>query len=157
MSVSTFVDTNVLVYRFDNDEPAKQARAREILDTEGKGRDLVLSTQVLQEFYVSVIRKLSRPLAESDALEAVRHLTALSVVHVDVELITIAIIFSQEHKISFWDALIVATARSAGCRELLTEDLQDGWRIDGLEVVNPFRDVNEALPQPVSGHTSGSG
>lgn len=62
MSDKTFLDTNVLVYRFDDDEPAKQARAREILDTEGPRGSLVLSTQVLQEFYVTVTRKLARPL-----------------------------------------------------------------------------------------------
>ncbi|MCP4664067.1 MAG: PIN domain-containing protein [bacterium] len=142
MSDRTFIDTNVLVYRFDKDTPGKQARARQVLDTEGLRGKLVLSTQVLQEFYVTVTRKLARPLEETAALEATRHLMALHVVQVDVDLISSAIVLSQDHKTSLWDALIIEAARRAGCRKLLTEDLQDGWKIDGLEIVNPFRDLS---------------
>jgi predicted nucleic acid-binding protein len=139
MSDKTFLDTNVLVYRFDDDEPVKQARAREILDTEGPSDSLVLSTQVLQEFYVTVTRKLARPLSKDDAFEATRYLMELNVVSIDVGLVARAIELSQAHKISLWDALIIHSARQGGCQKLLTEDLHDGWMVEGLEISNPFR------------------
>lgn len=141
MSGRVFIDTNVLVYRFDNDEPAKQSRARDILDTEGPRGTMVISTQILQEFYVSVTRKLAKPLTESDAWQATRHLMALPVVQIDVELISRAISFSQAHRASFWDALVIQAALQSGCRKLLTEDLQDERRIESLQIVNPFRDL----------------
>lgn len=144
MSARKFIDTNVLVYRFDHDEAAKRDRAREILDEEASAGRLVLSTQVLQEFYVSVTRKLSRPLAESDALEAVKHLSALPVVQIDRELVIDAIVLSRDHRISLWDSLILHAAARGGCAEVLTEDLQDGWAILGLKVVNPFADLAES-------------
>ena len=133
-----FLDTNVLVYRFDRDEPAKSARARQILDQEGRAGQLILSTQVLQEFYVTVTRKLTDPLSESQALEAVRYLAQLPLVQIDAELVTDSIVLSRDHRISFWDALILHAAARGGCDTVLTEDLQHGWEILGLEVVNPF-------------------
>ena len=143
MNGRAFFDTNVLVYRFDADEPLKQSRARDLLDTEGRRGTLVLSTQVLQEFYVSVTRKLKKPLSGQDTWQAARHLMAFHVVQVDIELISRAISFSQVHQVSFWDALVIQTALQAGCRRLLSEDLQDGRIIDHLEIINPFRDLKQ--------------
>ena len=143
MSVRRFVDTNVLVYRFDHDEPRKQDRARRLLDRDGRSGSLVLSTQVLQEFYVSVTRKLARKLPPEDALDAVRDLVAaFSIVQIDSDMVTDAISLSQEHGFSLWDALILHAAARGGCREVLTEDLQDGRKILGLEIVNPFRNLD---------------
>lgn len=147
----TFVDTNVLVYRFDADEPEKRERARQVFEREGLGGRLVLSTQVLQELYVSLTRKLARPLPETEAGKAVEHLMAFPVVQVDPGLITTAMVFSREHRVSFWDALIIQAARRAGCDTLLSEDLQDGWRIDGLTIVNPFRSRTEEVSDPAEG------
>lgn len=144
MSARQFVDTNVLVYRFDHDEPAKRDRAREILDAAGGSGRLVLSTQVLQEFYVSVTRKLTRPLPVEDAKKAVRHLSVFPVAQIDAALVLDAITLSQDHQISLWDALILHAAAREKCTEVLTEDLQDGWKILGLEVVNPFANLEEA-------------
>lgn len=138
MTARVFVDTNVLVYRFDADSPEKRTRARQILEEEGKAARLVLSTQVLQELYVTLTRKLARPLSEADAFEVVQHLLACPVVQVDSALITEAMLFSREHQVSFWDALIVQAARRANCDTLLSEDLQDGRKIDGLTIINPF-------------------
>ncbi len=144
MSTRRFMDTNVLVYRFDHDEPAKRDRARQLLDESGGAGRLVLSTQVLQEFYVSVTRKLARPLSANDALEAVRHLSEFPVVQIDPDLITDAIVLSRDHQISFWDALILHAAVRGGCEEVCTEDLQDGWTILGLKVMNPFAGLSTA-------------
>ena len=141
MSARTFIDTNVLVYAFDADEPAKRARAHEILLSHGGERELVLSTQVLQEFYVSVTRKLGAPLSPEEALANTRDLTALPVIQLDSQTVLRAIELVQAHQVSLWDALILRAAVSAGCVEVLTEDLQDGWRVEGLTVRDPFAGI----------------
>lgn len=134
----SFFDTNVLVYLFDHDAPKKQRRAEQVLQDEVSGGRAVLSTQVLQEFYVTVTRKLAKPLAAEDAERAVRKLALLPVVQIDAPLVLAAISRSQGLPLSFWDALIVEAANSSGAQKLLTEDLQHGQRIDGLEIHNPF-------------------
>lgn len=134
-----FADTNVFVYAFDRDAGAKQRRALEILETLGTDGSLVLSTQVLQEFYVSATRKLRPPLSDADAATAVRRLTVLDVVEVDVALILMAIETCARQKLSLWDALIVEAAQARDCAVLLTEDLQNGRQFGSLRVENPFR------------------
>jgi predicted nucleic acid-binding protein len=138
MGRRSFVDTNVLVYRFDYDEPKMQSRAREILEEEGSAGQLVLSTQVLQEFFVTVTRKLARPLAKDAALAAIRQLAQFPVVQIDVDLIERAILLSRDHQLSFWDSLILSAAAESRCSVVLTEDLQDGFEVLGLRVENPF-------------------
>jgi len=134
-----FVDTNVLVYLFDADAPGKQARARELLRDE---RDrIAVSVQVLGEFYVTVTRKLAEPLAPDAAAQAVEELCRFQVQAVRPELVRSAVRRSQSSRLSYWDALIVETALDAGADVLFTEDLQHGQEIDGLRIVNPFRDV----------------
>jgi predicted nucleic acid-binding protein len=144
MSDRVFLDTNVVVYLFDADSPDRQARAREIFSSDGEAFDLVLSTQVLQEFYVTATRKLERPLADEDALEAVRSLSQMTVVQTDPPLILSAIELSQQHTVAFWDALVIEAAQAAGCSRLLSEDLQAGRRFGDLLVENPF----EGSPAP---------
>lgn len=134
-----FLDTNVVVYAVDEDEPAKRATARSLL-AEASRRDFVISTQVLQEFYVTVTRKLTRPVPESIAADAVDHLAGFPTVVVDVPLLRSAIAASRGHQLSMWDALILRAAVSSGCEELLSEDLQDGQTLDGVVVRNPFAD-----------------
>lgn len=136
MSDRAFLDTNVLVYLFDQDSPEKKRRAREILSAEAP--QAVISTQVLQEFYVSVTRKLGRPLPEADAEAAVRDLAHLDVHTVDVEMVVSAVARSRKDRLSLWDSLVVETALRAGCRRLLTEDMQDGQVFGVLRVENPF-------------------
>ncbi len=140
MKGKSFVDANVLVYLFDGDSPQKQAVARELLAEGGPEGRLVLSTQVLQEFYVTVTRKLAHPLSTARAEEMVRFLAAFPVVAIDATLILAGVATARAHQLSLWDALIVEAARAAGCRELLTEDLAHGSRTAGLLVVDPFRD-----------------
>lgn len=134
----SFIDTNVLVYVYDDDEPAKQARARELLSSLARSSELVLSTQILQEFYVTMTRKLARPLAESDALDALREWSRLPVVQIDPLLILAAAVTSREAVVSFWDALVLEAAAAHGCERLLSEDLQDGFVHKGVKVENPF-------------------
>ena len=138
MSARSFVDTNVLVYLFDSSAPDKQARARELIAERGPAGELVLSTQVLQELFVTVTRKLERPLSMEAAEGVVRRLTAYPVVSTTVGLVTAAIALARAHRVSLWDALIVEAAREAGCEELLSEDLADGVSYAGVRVKNPF-------------------
>ena len=139
MSDRSLVDTNVFVYMFDADAPKKRAIARELVDGGARRGTLVLSAQVLGEFYVTVTQKLAKPLAPADAARAVKNLAALPLLPVDAGAVIAAVARSQSDKIAYWDALLVETARAGGCAELLTEDLQDGRDFDGLHVVNPFR------------------
>jgi predicted nucleic acid-binding protein len=140
MSVRTFLDTNVLVYLFDHDEPAKEGRAREILDNAEPG-ELVLSTQIMSEFYVTVTRKLKRPVDIEIVTQAIDWLGFLLVVSSDTALVKSAIQISRSAQISYWDGLVVAAAARSGCERLLTEDLNDGQEIGSVCIENPFRDV----------------
>jgi predicted nucleic acid-binding protein len=135
----SFVDTNVWVYRVDRDEPHKQAAARRVLGAAAPG-SLVVSTQVLAEFYVVTTRKLAQPLTPGEAREAVEALRALPTVGADADFLRSGIALSQKADLSLWDALIVQAAVASGCRRILTEDLQDGATINGIRIENPFRD-----------------
>ncbi len=132
-----FADTNLLVYAVDSDEPAKRGQAAATMRNEV--HSIVISTQVLAEFYVVVTRKLKSPLSESEAEQAVDALRHLPVVATDRELVAAGIARSRGSQLSLWDALIVEAALTAGCDRLLTEDLADGVRFGSLRVENPFR------------------
>ncbi len=139
MSDLALADTNVLVYMFDADAPDKRRSARELVDSKARRGTLVVSAQVLGEFYVVVTRKLARPLRAAEAARAVRDLAALPLLPVGADIVIAAVARSQADVLSYWDALLVETARAGGCSELLTEDLQEGRDFDGLRVTNPFR------------------
>ena len=134
----SFFDTNVLVYMFDEDSPKKKPRAQALFEQETAAGRAVLSTQVLQEFYVVVTRKLTIPLASEVAEEVVRNLAAFPVMQIDAPLVLAAIGRSRLLTVSFWDALVVETAITSGAVRLLTEDLQHGQVIDGMRIENPF-------------------
>lgn len=131
-----FFDTNILVYLFDHDAPEKRAIAEELLRDDSV--QLSLSTQVLQEFYVTVTRKLARPMPPEQALLAIEQFKLFPVSAVTPNLVTVAIQRSIESRLSFWDALIVETALAEKADLLITEDLQDGWQIGSMRVWNPF-------------------
>ena len=143
MSEQIFLDTNVLVYLFDSDAPVKQARAREIIETEALGGRALISTQVLQEFYVCITRKLAEPLDPEIAHRAVEDFSVFPIVQVDVRMILSAIQRNRKDKISFWDALIVQAAIHGGAKTIYTEDLQHGRELDGLKIENPFADLKK--------------
>jgi predicted nucleic acid-binding protein len=136
----TFFDTNVLVYLFDNRDPEKKIRAQQVFAEESERGRAILSTQVLQEFYWVVTRKLASPLPEEVAEERVRDFCELPLVRVDAPMILAAIARSRSQSFAFWDALILESALKVGARRLLTEDLQHGQRIGDLTVENPFRE-----------------
>lgn len=134
----SFVDTNVFVYLFDSDSPAKQAIARELVA--GHSEKFVLSTQVLGEFFVAATRKLGSPLTPERAMVALENLHAFRVRSIHPQLTLLAARRSMTSRLSYWDALIVESALEAGAGMLLTEDLQHGQMFAGLRVVNPFRE-----------------
>jgi predicted nucleic acid-binding protein len=138
MTGKTFLDTNVLIYSVDESpaDKAKHALAIELLS--GQADDLVVSTQVLQEFYVVSTRKLRHPLSEQSAAQAVRGLAKLDVVGVDVPLVLAAVDTSRAATISLWDALIIEAASRAGCERVLSEDLNAGQVLRGVRIENPF-------------------
>lgn len=134
----TFVDTNVLVYAHDRSETRKQPVAQALLDGLWRDRTGVLSTQVLQEFYVVATRKLDPPMRRAAAREIVAVYGAWPTVQVDVALVLAASELEERHGFSFWDALVVEAARRSGTGRLMTEDLQAGSRIAGVRIENPF-------------------
>lgn len=138
-----FVDTNVLVYIYDNDRPARQAHAASLFRALIRDRSIVMSTQVLQEFYATVTRTFRPLLNPTEAEQAVLDLIILPVIHVDVPIIQAAMSRVQSMSISFWDALIVEAALTAGAERLLTEDLQHGQVIDGVQIENPFLGMDD--------------
>ena len=132
-----FVDTNILVYMFDFSDKVKQrisAGRFLALADEGNG---VISTQVLQEFFVSAVKKLSMdPL---DVKQVLAKFSNFEIITPDLELIHDAIDCSILNRLSFWDALIIASAHRAGCGLLLTEDLNHGQIIKGVKVEHIFK------------------
>lgn len=130
-----FIDTNVLVYLFDTDDPVKKAIAEQVFR---ESKAIRLSTQVLQEFYVTVTRKLGRPLLPHHALEAVQYFQTYPVATISSALVTRSIQRSIEAQLSLWDSLIVETALAERADRLVTEDLQDGWTLGTMRIWNPF-------------------
>jgi predicted nucleic acid-binding protein len=136
MSARSFLDTNVLVYTDDHDAPAKQHRALELVAECRRRRSGVVSVQVLQEYFVAATRKLG--VAAPLARRKVQLFARLELIVPRLDDVLAAIDLHRLHDLSFWDAMIVRVALVAGCRRLYSEDLQHGWDVDGLEVVNPF-------------------
>lgn len=130
-----FIDTNVLVYAVDDADPAKKRLARTLLD---ETPELVLSAQVLGEFYVTVTRKLAVALTPDTAADLVNRLARLPCVAIDHQLVQRATVASQRWQLSYWDALVLEAARQSGCVRVLTEDLTDGADYGGLRIENPF-------------------
>jgi predicted nucleic acid-binding protein len=134
--VAAFLDTNVLVYAYDRDEPDKRERARAILA--GDADELCLSTQVLAEFYWVATRRLARPLTGAQAAEVVDVLAELRVTATVTAIVTSAIELSRTRQLSLWDAMIVRAAQVGACTRLISEGFQPGARFDDVRVENPF-------------------
>jgi predicted nucleic acid-binding protein len=134
----SFVDTNILVYAVADDDPVRKAIAEELVQDLAAGGALLTSTQVLQELYVVLTLKVRRKFTPARALDYLDRI-AWSVTSTDYSLVRHAGELSCQHKISFWDALILVAAKRSGASVLYTEDLQHGRTILGVRIVNPFR------------------
>jgi predicted nucleic acid-binding protein len=137
MTARSFLDTNVLLYADDNANPGKQELTANLIAKHRRGRTGVVSLQVLQEYFVAATRKLG--VNPQIARRKVELLAEFDVMTPEVTDIIAAIDLHRLHGFSFWDALILRSAKQAGCSILLSEDFQDERRIEGLRVENPFR------------------
>jgi len=137
MNGKTFVDTNVLIYAHDVDAARKHDTARDVLRELWSDRNGVLSTQVLQEFYVNATRKIAHPLSKESARLVV---SSYAVWSVDMTANDIGTAFQIEDasRIGFWDSLIIASALKSGATRILSEDLNAGQTIAGIRIENPF-------------------
>jgi predicted nucleic acid-binding protein len=137
MSVE-FCDTNVIVYAYDSTAGVKHDRAQALLERlwlDGKG---VLSVQVLQELFVTLTRKVARPVDPGEARAIVADLATWSLVQPAASDVLAAIDATIRWQLSFWDAMILTAAQRAGAAVLWSEDFSDGQRFDAVTVRNPF-------------------
>lgn len=143
-----FVDTNVIVYRYDTRVPEKQSRADAWLTFIWDRHSGRVSTQVLLEFYSTITRKLKPAMTSAEVRRIVRGLSSWQPVSVDLTVLERAWFLQDRFSLSWWDALIVAAAQMCECEVLLTEDLQHGQVFDTVRVVDPFASP-ERTPEEV--------
>lgn len=145
---SVFVDTNVLLYSFDERYPSKRERSCAWISRCWTSRCGRLSTQVLNEFYANARKRFADSLSAADARAEVRRYQLWNPWMIDQPTIETAWAVEGRYGVNYWDALMVAAAQHQGCSWLLTEDLQHEQRIGDLRIVNPFRTGPELLDSP---------
>jgi predicted nucleic acid-binding protein len=133
-----FVDTNVLVYAHDQSAGVKHEQAKRLLANLWQSEQGCLSIQVLQEFYVTVTRKLKRPLPATTAAQLIADLGVWRVHRPTVTDLLEAITLQERYQISFWDAMILQSALQLNCPIVWSEDLNDGQQYGQSRVQNPF-------------------
>lgn len=133
-----FLDTNILVYAVDERDPRKHEVARKCMRSIEENAAIVVSTQVLMELHSVLTSKLRMDPAQSRALVQATSLR-YEVVTLTVDLIIRGLDVHIINKLSHWDACIISAAAASGCKEILTEDLQDGVMIEGVKIRNPFK------------------
>ena len=138
MSDKTFLDTNILVYAHDASAGKKHELAAELVSNLWDSTDGVISVQVIQEFYVTVTRKVSNRVGSKIATRWVSNYLNWSVMQNDGNAVLRAIEIESRYQVSFWDALIIQSAEAAGVDRLLTEDLNSGQKYGNVLVENPF-------------------
>jgi predicted nucleic acid-binding protein len=144
MKDKIFLDTNIFIYSIDSSphEKAKSLVARELIRDHIHNESGVISIQVLQEFYQVATQKIGTPLPSDQALEYLNYISILETVQPEFHMIVSAIRLHQKYTLSFWDALILQAASTAGCSKVLSEDLKDGFQVKELIVENPFINSN---------------
>jgi len=134
----SFVDTNVLVYAFDKSGSPKKRIAERLMNQLMEQDRLRVSTQVLQELFVTLTRKVAQPCSGAEALAVLEDLAAWPLMMIDYAAIRAAVDLVDQAMLSFWDALVVVAAARTGATVLYTEDLNDGQEILGVRISNPF-------------------
>jgi len=135
-----FVDANVLVYAFDSSAARKRPAAQQLLERLWESGTGCVSVQVLQEFFVTITKKVPKPLPVADAKARISEFAAWTVFVPTADDIVAAIDLQTQAKIGFWDALVVLAAAESECDVLWTEDLNDGQLLRGVRIRNPFSD-----------------
>jgi len=135
MNGSVFLDTNVFVYLYSEDEPEKQSVAFNILDQ----LHCMTSTHVLNEFSSVCLRKLGMP--SNEVLQSIREIVDnCELCYIDMEVIQKALVLNAKYGYSYYDCLVLASAIHHGCEYLYSEDMQHNQLIEGkLKIINPFR------------------
>ena len=133
-----FVDTNLFVYAYDESAGRKGEVARDLIGGLWESREGCASVQVLQELFVNLTREVPKPLPVRDAAALVEDLCVWTIHSPGPRDVLFAIELHERTSVSFWDAMILTSARSLGCRVLYSEDLGAGQSYDGVRVVNPF-------------------
>ncbi len=136
MKERSFLDTNVLVYTDDADSPKKQQRALSLIEQGWRSQNLVLSTQVLQEYFSAATRKLG--VSAEAAQRKIQLLARLEIASIAHEDIVLAIDIYRLYRLSLWDSLIVRMAQKTDCPVLYSEDMNAGQVIAGVRIINPF-------------------
>lgn len=136
-----FVDTNILVYAYNTHDAEKQRRAQEVIRRGIEAENVVLSVQVLGEFFTVVTKRIPNPLSIEEAEDVLNAVSILPIVEINRRMVRRAIGIHRRYGITYWDSLIVAAAERAGCTQILSEDLNSGQSYDGIIVVNPFDGV----------------
>jgi len=133
-----FVDSNILVYAYDNTQGDKNRKAISLLENLWKTGAGCLSVQVLQEFYYNITRKSAKPLSPIEAAQVIEDFSDWIIHRPGLRDVLAAIQLLQRHNISFWDAMILRSAQQCNCSRLWTEDLSDGQKYEDVTVINPF-------------------
>jgi predicted nucleic acid-binding protein len=133
-----FVDTSILIYAHDRSAGDKHSRAQDLIRALWHSGEGCLSIEVLQEFYVNVTQKVARPLTPEVAAQIIGELSVWQVHCPGVEDVLDAIRLQERYQISFWDAMIVASAIQLGCQTIWSEDLSTGQVYDAVTVTSPF-------------------
>lgn len=136
-----FLDTNILVYAYDRSAGGKHRLAAQLVEACWENENGCISIQVLQEFYVTVTRKISTPLDPQTARQIIADLAQWRLHAPVAHDLLQAIDLQQNYQLAFWDAQVIQSAASVGCRQLLSEDLNHGQFYGEVQVVNPFKEV----------------
>ncbi len=139
MSSRYFLDTNIFVYSFDQESPAKKQKSQYLIDQALQDERGLISTQVFQEFFNVALHKFKQPLSLQDCKDYLENVLApLCEVYPDMDYYRSALEIQTTTGYSFYDALVIAAAQKAGCTTLYSEDLQDEQKIGLLQIKNPF-------------------
>ncbi len=138
MTKAVFFDTNILVYAYDTHDPVKQKIANHLILESIHNHCGWVSVQVFGEFFNVVTRQINNPLTSEEAREAIDHLTLLNITKMDMKLVSRAIDAHQKYQTTYWDSLIIASAETASCSTLLSEDFNTTQKYFGIVASNPF-------------------
>jgi predicted nucleic acid-binding protein len=138
MSVPDFLDTNILVYAYDSSDRKKQQAAQQLVLRAIAG-EIVISTQVLAEFAVTLLHKASPPAAPKDVAAVLEILAPIPVILPDADIVRRAVEARERYGVHFYDGMIIAAAERGGCRQIWSEDLNRGQSYFGIVVGDPFK------------------
>lgn len=134
----SYIDTNILVYAHDNSAGKKHEIACDLIDGLQLNKACYSSVQVMQEFHVTLTQKTKRPITIDQSQAILLDLSNWTIHSPGIDDVFSAIALQQRYKLSYWDAMIIQSARACGCKVIYSEDLNPGQEIEGIKIVNPF-------------------